>query len=125
MATSTHGSVLIADSDASIRGLLAAIVHRLGRRPVMAEDERVAAELLSAQTFEAAVLDFRLAQRSGVELMQLVAETQPELVRRTVIITTGRVEREGALREVAAVLRKPFSLDELMKNLQRCCDGAG
>lgn len=117
--------MLIADSDASIRGLLAAIVHRLGRKPVMAEDGRVAAELLAAQTFEAAVLDFRLAQKSGVELMRLVAEKQPDLVRRTVIITTGRAERDGTLPEVAAVLRKPFAVDELMKTLQKCCDGAG
>ncbi|HYC58985.1 MAG TPA: response regulator [Thermoanaerobaculia bacterium] len=125
MSSSKRGHVLIADSDASIRGLLSAIVQRLGCEPVVAADGRAAAELIEAKTFAAAVVDLHLPQMTGMELLHVVARTQPELIPRTVVTTTGRTEREGQLKDVAAVLRKPFSLDDLMAELQRCGAAAG
>jgi DNA-binding NtrC family response regulator len=123
MSETEQGDVLIADSDPSIRGLLAAIVHRIGRRPVTAADGPAAFELISARRFDAVILDLRLPGMSGEALLREVAQQQAMLLPRTVVLSTGSTVRHGDLEHVAAILRKPFPIDELMDVLRRCCDG--
>jgi len=122
MSPSRHANVLIVDSDPSIRGLLAAIVKRLGHEPFLAADGRAATELAASRTFAAAVIDLHLPQMNGMALLRFLARTQPALIARTVVTTTGRTDRHDELTDVAAVLRKPFSLDDLMPKLQRFCE---
>lgn len=123
MSDSEHGDVLIADSDPSIRGLLAAIVHRIGRRAVTAADGPAACELLGARTFEAVIVDLRLPGMTDEQLLREVAQQPDSLLTRTVVLTTASTARHGELKNVAAVMRKPFPIDELMDVLRRCCDG--
>jgi DNA-binding NtrC family response regulator len=126
MSSLRHDAVLIADSDAAIRGLLGAIVQRLGRQPVMAADGPAAARLLRAQKFAAAVVDLRLPNTDGNDLLRELDGPEPSLLPRTVVITTAVPPGiDGELKHVAAILRKPFAIEELMAALRRCCDGDG
>jgi CheY-like chemotaxis protein len=115
--------VLIVDADAPIRGLLATVVKRLPRRPVLAADGRRAIELLSTCAFDAVILELLVSGTSGDEILDHIAATQPQLLSRVIVVTTStKIDRtSGALASVAAVIRKPFAVDELQSALQSCC----
>jgi DNA-binding NtrC family response regulator len=114
--------VLVADGDAAIRSLLAAVVQRMDLRPVMARDGKTARELLATRTFDAAVIDLLLPETANQQLMEYLACEKPELLPKTIVITTFPVQAAQHCHGVAAVLRKPFALDDLTDALRRCCD---
>jgi CheY-like chemotaxis protein len=119
------GEVLIADADAPIQGLLATLVRRLPREPIVAGDGTSALKLLSSHAFDAVIMDLFLAGVSGTEILVHIGRTDPQLLPRVIIVTTlTKVDRNsGELASVAAVLRKPFAIDELQRLLRACCDG--
>ena len=121
MSTPGHGEVLIADGDPAIRSLLAVLVKRMARRAVSASDCRTALQLIATHDFDGAVIDQRLPSDDDTDLLSAIAERAPELLPRVVVITTARWQPDGALARTAAVLRKPFALDELTSALQTCC----
>jgi DNA-binding NtrC family response regulator len=112
--------VLVADGDDAIRSLLSAIVQRMQLVPVTACDGDAAVALLSQRKFDAVVLDLRLPGTSGEEIVARLGREQPELVRKTIVITT-LPKASAKCAGVAAILRKPFALDEITAAIQRCC----
>jgi two-component system OmpR family response regulator/two-component system alkaline phosphatase synthesis response regulator PhoP len=116
--------VLIVDADGPIRGLLATLVRRVPRKPVMAIDGTRAIELLNSREFDAVVMELLLSGVSGSEILTHIGESNPQLLPRVIVVTTQKVDRtRGELAGVAAVLRKPFAVDELQGLLRVCCDG--
>lgn len=122
MSPPVQRAVLVADGDAAIRSLLAAVVQRMNLRPVMARDGHTARELLATRDFEAAVIDLLLPDPSGQPVVDYLAQEKPELAARTVVMTTAPVKDVQNCDGVAAVLRKPFALDDLTAALRRCCE---
>jgi len=126
MSTPGHGEVLVADGDPAIRSLLAVLVKRMARRAVSAGDCPTALELIETHDFDGAIVDLRLPSEDGTDLLSAIAERAPQLLPRMVVITTAKWRPSGELTRVAAVIRKPFALDELTTALQTCCrDGDG
>lgn len=122
------GAVLVVDGDASIRRLLEVVVRMLARRPVAAGDGRSAMALLGEHSFDAIVLDLILPEVSGVAILQFLAAHAPKLLRRTVVLTTlpaARCAEIGETRDCAAILRKPFSLDDLQNALRSTLGATG
>jgi CheY-like chemotaxis protein len=115
------GEVLVVDGDASIRSLLEVVVRMLPRRPVSAADGRSAVALLSTHSFDAIVLDLVLPELSGTDVLIFVKTHAPEMLPRTVVITTLPESQWSEARACAGVLRKPFSIDELQTLLLSCC----
>jgi DNA-binding NtrC family response regulator len=117
------GEVLIVDPDGPIRGLLATVVRRLPRKPILAIDAAKAIELLSSHDFDAVIMDLILAGASGSEILAYIGRTNPQLLPHVIVVTTApQVDRSsGELASVAAVLRKPFAIDELQRVLRACC----
>jgi CheY-like chemotaxis protein len=121
-----HGEVLIVDADASIRGLLATIVRRLLRQPVLTADGKSALELLTSRDFDAVILELMLAGISGLDVIARVGQSKPRLLPRIVVVTTSPPAHWSKCQEmkrVAAVLRKPFAIEELQRVLRQCCEG--
>jgi DNA-binding NtrC family response regulator len=123
MASSAPGDVLIVDGDPSIRGLLQVLIQRMGHRAVVAADGRAALDLLATHSFAAIVLDLRLPGISGGDVLAHLAEARPEVLPRIVVTTTAVTGRDGVFRDVGAILRKPFQIDQMMEEVSRCCDG--
>lgn len=118
------GEVLVADGDESIRSLLEVVVRMLPKKPILAADGRSAMELLSSRSFDAVVMDLMLPELSGADVLMWMSRTDPNLLPRCVVVTTEPEQRWKRYREtasVAAVLRKPFSIDDLQGNLRLCC----
>ena len=122
MSPSAQRAVLVADGDAAIRSLLAAVVQRMNLRPVVARDGSTARELLATGSFQAAVIDLLLSDPSGEPMVDYLAHAKPELVAKTIVMTTLPLKQVENCDGVAAVLRKPFALDELTAALRLCCE---
>jgi DNA-binding NtrC family response regulator len=122
MSLTPQRAVLVADGDAAIRSLLAAVVQRMNLRAVMARDGNTARELLATRAFDAAVIDLLLPDPSGEPMVDYLAHEKPELVSKTIVMTTLPIKQVQNCTGVAAVLRKPFVLDDLTAALRRCCD---
>lgn len=123
MSSSTaRPAVLVADGDAAIRSLLSAVVTRMDLEPVVVPDGESAAALLAERQFHAVVIDLLLPGLSGDQIVARLGEENPEMVGRTIVITT--LPQPSVMAKcggVAAVLRKPFALDEIQEAIRQCC----
>ena len=118
------GEVLVIDGDASIRSLLEVVVRMVPKSPVAAADGRSAVALLASRSFDAIVLDLVLPEVSGEDVLHFVASHAPHLLAHTIVVTTLPASRWSSCAETracAAVLSKPFALDELRTALRACC----
>lgn len=115
-------AVLVADGDAAIRSLLTAIVVRMKLEPVAVQDGTAAATLLAERRFGAAVIDHLLPGLGAEQIVARLGQMDPDMVGRTIVITTMS-QRSAAAKcaGVAAILRKPFALDEIQDAIRRCC----
>jgi len=93
----------------------------MSRRAVPAPDCATALQLLETHEFDGAVIDLRLPSDDGTEVLPALAARVPEMLPHVVVITTAKWRPDGDLKPVAAVLRKPFALDELTEALESCC----
>jgi DNA-binding NtrC family response regulator len=121
MSTPALGEVLVADGDPAIRSLLSVLVKRMARRAVPANDCGTALELIATHDFDGAVIDLRLPCEQGTDVLAAIAERAPDQLPRVVVITTAKWRPTAELAPVAAVLQKPFALDDLTGALQACC----
>ena len=91
-----------------------------------AGDGRSVLALLADRSFDAVVLDLQLPEVSGVDVLEQISREQPELLQHVVLLTTAPPsiwQQCPQATSVAAVLRKPFALDELQKALRECWAG--
>ncbi len=113
-------NILVIDDDASLRRTLRLSLEVLGHRAVEARDGVQAIELLGRQPFEMALLDLRLAQENGLELLPRLLRLAPGL---HVVIVTAYATIETAVeamrRGAFDYLPKPFTPDELRAILNR------
>ena len=118
-------AVLIVEDDEPTRALLAAIVTRNGLRPVEAVDGHSALAILSGGgIFDAVLLDLLLPGLSGVAILAHLSAHTPDVLQRVVIVTAALEPHWLARIEVKrahAVIRKPFDIDELEREMLACC----
>jgi two-component system response regulator PilR (NtrC family) len=112
--------LLVVDDEVEIRDLLSEMLTDWGHEVVVAAGSREAIELVSAQLFEAVLLDLHLGPDSGVDVLREIRATDATL---DVVLMTGFPTVETAvqaLRDGAAdYLIKPLNLDELRHVLGR------
>lgn len=116
------GSVLIVDADAGIRRLIAAVLEQAGFRTVGVDDLQSATTTLKTSTYSVIVRDLDLAPSERRRSLQELAATPPELLRRTIVLTTARSRAETALAAgtMFAIIGKPFDVEQLMKAVMDC-----
>ena len=112
--------LLVVDDEAEIRELLSEMLTAWGHEVVAAAGAREAIELVSAQLFEAVLLDLYLGADSGGDVLREIRATDTTL---DVVVMTAFPTVETAvqaLRDGAAdYLTKPLNLDELRHVLGR------
>ena len=112
-------NILIVDDDESIRTLISETIALYGYRALSVESVREAFETITKEHVDLMLLDLHMPGVYGQELLRLLREYGSDL---PIIIISGYVETllEEDLREMAsAILRKPFSIDELMDEIDR------
>jgi len=115
-------SVLVVDDETTVRRFAVRVLEREGYLVVEARDGRDALELLKQEsiTVDVVVSDIVMPRLNGVELMQALVVSHPEL---PVILMSGYAT--GALAELGiaapcAILPKPFPSDRLLEEVRRC-----
>lgn len=108
--------ILVIEDEREVAELIREGLRRLGMHARIAADAEAADRELAQNSIDAVTLDLGMPGRSGVEWLEAVAETHPDLARRTVVITGLDLDRELVERLAlcgAGVLAKPFSLEGL------------
>lgn len=115
--------ILILDDEEDLRSIFA---QRLGRRGYEISEAGTAREglvLLQENIFEAVLLDIRLPDGDGLQLLQEMKKSQPDL---QVIMLTGHGTLESAIEAMKSgaydYLTKPCNLSELEITLQKALE---
>lgn len=110
-------SILVADDEDLIRGLLCNLLVKVGYDVSAAGSGREAIDVCRTKSFDAVLMDFRLGDMDGVAALRQIRETQPDV---RVLFLTGdpsieevqaTVFREGA----DGFITKPFELEEIQE----------
>ncbi len=118
--------ILVVDDEVSIRRLIAKEIGNLGRAVSTVGTAREAKDLAHAQPFDVIVLDIRLPDGDGMDLLSHFRETIPDV---EVILITGHGDVDTAVEAMKTgaydYITKPFMLDRLElvidKAYQRVC----
>ena len=117
-------SLLLVDDDAPLRRSLARALERRGFHVLAAEGLAEARDHAHAHRPEFAVLDMRLTEGSGLDLVRTLRELRPEV--RIVIVTGyGNIATAVAAIKAGAVdyLAKPVDADDVVAALLRSGQG--
>ena len=114
--------VLVVDDETAVRRFAARVLEREGYVVVEAKDGIEALELLTQKdvSVDVVVSDIVMPRLNGVELMQALVVSHPDL---PVILMSGYAT--GALAELGiaapcAILPKPFPSERLLEEVRRC-----
>ena len=86
------------------------------------DDPRQAVGLLQEKSFDAIVVDMRMPQMDGAELLEKARALKPGMAR---IVLSGHAEREASMRSVGLAhqfLAKPCDADTLRNTVSRACE---
>ncbi len=116
---SGQARVLVVDDDPRILSAISSVVRRAGYEVQTATD--VAQGLMAAEAcaFDAAIVDYNLADDTGLAVLWRLRNLQPDCAR---ILCTGRDDLSAFLDavnqgEVSKIVRKPFRVPELLSHL--------
>ena len=86
------------------------------------DDPRQAVDLIQTKEFDAIIVDMRMPQMDGAEVLSRAREVKPGMAR---IVLSGHAEREAAMRSVGLAhqfLAKPCDADTLRTTVSRACE---
>jgi DNA-binding response OmpR family regulator len=86
--------ILIVDDEAAIRLTLGALLKRAGYDVAPAENGREAVELLERQQFDLMLVDLKMPEMDGMQVVAAARERQPDLA---IIVLTGHGSLETAV----------------------------
>ncbi len=116
-------SILIVDDDASICATLARILVRRGYETDTAATGRKALEKIQGRSFNLTLLDIRLPDVVGMDLLRRLRESQPDMA---VILVTAYASIQTATQALkegaAAYIIKPVDTDEMLAAIRQALD---
>jgi two-component system response regulator AtoC len=120
---SESARILVIDDEESIRRTVSMTLQHAGYHVETAENGKQAIEKSAANFYNLALIDIRLPDMQGTELLTALKETTPRMIK---IILTGYPALENAVRAVNkhadAYLIKPVNTDELLKVIKENLD---
>jgi DNA-binding response OmpR family regulator len=115
--------VLLIDDDKSIQMLIGAVLRRDGMTLDTADDGKQAISKLRSGSYRAVLLDLLMRERDGLEVLRFLKTEQPEMLRRTVLVTTASDQTLRRLTEhdlVCGIVHKPFDIEHLLEVVRAC-----
>ena len=111
--------ILIVDDDENIRKVLAAILEDEGYNVESVDTAKKGIEKSETDFFNLALLDVRLPDMEGIELLAKLRETKPKMRK---IIITGYPTLQNAVGAVTkgadAYVMKPFDVEKMLKTIK-------
>jgi DNA-binding NtrC family response regulator len=116
-------NTLIVDDDQEVRNTLISILESESYLVETAENGKKAIQMCEKTPFDIALIDIELPDIKGTELLHILNEKQPKMVR---IIITGHPSIENAAKSVNekadAYIMKPFDVPELLGMIKKLVD---
>jgi CheY-like chemotaxis protein len=113
-------NTLIVDDDQEVRNTLASILENESYLVETAENGKKAIRMCEKTSFDLALIDIELPDIKGTELLHILYEMQPKMVR---IIITGYPTIENAAKSVNekadGYVMKPFVVPELLAMIKK------
>ena len=114
----THGTILLVDDEVKIRRALGAALRDEGHEVVEAGGAREAQRLLTQQPFDVLVIDNRMPEMTGLDLIRELSSSVAESERPQILMMTAHATIESAIEAMKLgacdYLQKPFEVDELI-----------
>lgn len=121
-----HGSVLLVDDEERIVRNLARALRACGHDVSTATRGAEAQHLLAARPFDLLVIDQRMPDKTGLELLRELTASTPEAERPQVVMMTAHATVEHAVEvmKLGALdfLQKPFEVEALLALTQRALE---
>ena len=112
--------VLVVEDNATIGGLLVALLREEGYRALRAWDGREAMKMARDRKPDLIVLDLSLPYRDGVEVLHELRANEDTAQAPIVIVSSAAVQLSQEDRElVTETVSKPFDIDRLMNVFRR------
>jgi DNA-binding NtrC family response regulator len=119
MTRSEQARILVIDDDESVRKSLETVLKEEGYGVDVAENGREAIKKSKANFYNLALVDLRLPDMDGIELLTEMRETVPKLVK---IIITGYPSLESAIeavnRAADGYMTKPYTMENLLRTIK-------
>ena len=118
-----NAKILIVDDDGGVRAFLTTVIKGEGFKPLEARDGEKALEMVKSEFPDVMLLDIRLPDINGMEVLRLAKEIDPNLC---VIVLTGYSDTTGAISAMKAgafdYLSKPFELKDIVRAIHHALD---
>lgn len=118
-----QGRVLVADDEDSVRSLLQRALSQAGYNVVTAADGRDALDKASQLNISIALLDIKMPEVSGMEVLQRLIASQPSIC---VIMVTALGDAQTAVEALKLgaydYITKPFNVDEVLQKVQKAIE---
>jgi DNA-binding NtrC family response regulator len=112
-------SILVVDDDENIRKTLSAILKNEGYTVDVAQNGNEAVKKTEATAYNVALIDIRLPDMEGIELLTKMKNTVPKTRK---IIITGYPTLKNAIaavnKQADAYLMKPVDMDKLLETIR-------
>jgi signal transduction histidine kinase/ActR/RegA family two-component response regulator len=117
-----EGLVLVVEDEDALREIVAGALERMGYSVLRAEDGSEALELFRerADDVDLVLLDVEMPGVGGMEAWAALREVRADV--RVVLTSAFRGDAPAAVSGAAAVLRKPYGLDELFEVVRSALD---
>jgi DNA-binding NtrC family response regulator len=113
-------NILVVDDDAGVRKVLSSILSKEGYFIETVENGKQAMSAFEKTRFDLALIDIRLPDMEGTELLQKLKEKHPHMVR---IIITGFPTLKNAMETVNegadGYVLKPFDIPKLLETIKK------
>jgi len=119
-STSPTARILIAESEIAARELHVSVLAGDGYSVDVATDGLEAIGRLEARSYAAVLLDLHLPKLDGMGVLAFLAERQPDVIRRVVMVTGLSAPEIGSLYPIGGTLPKPVSADRLRQVIREC-----
>ena len=120
MSSTPKARILVVDDEEDLRKLLDAAVSKAGYHVTTAIDGSEAIAKVKSATFDIALLDIQMPNASGIEVLKYLQLNSP---RTKSIILTGYADLKYAMeaKEFGAsdFIRKPYTLEDILRTLER------
>jgi len=115
--------ILIVDDDVNLRRTVSDILEAKGHVPVVAATGRAALERVKKAAPAVALLDLRMEDLSGIEVLRGIKQYSP---RTECIVLTGHASQESAIEAVNlgayGYLQKPYDVNQLLVTIRRAIE---
>ncbi len=119
-------NMLVIDDDRAILKVFSRIFEKNGYAVAVAETGKEAEEKIGKQNYDATLVDIRLPDMNGVDLLPIMQEISPKMVK---IVMTGQTNPDYANRATQngadAFLSKPVEPNVLLNILQKKLEEKG